>query len=203
MFESQHCFEVVWWISHKMYMVLHSNKRLYELSPSRSSGLEMQLGGHGAKFMTQQKNGRVLVRWMINLLYELILLWQSHGMIDKGEFYNDCPEHRCLGLVMGICMIPIDMYIANSNLKLVCRWKKSARFSHVNSKRVWNLNLLKTARLNIARVRGWGSEIYLPSSLSHSRTLAPSPSHSRASRFFKPVNFRHVWGFVKTSRFYF
>ena len=77
-----------------------------------------------------------------------------------------------------------------------------ARLSHENSKRVWNLDLLKNARLEIARVRGRGSEI--SPSLSHSRSLALALSHSRASRFLKPVNFRHVWGFhVKTSRFYF
>ena len=44
----------------------------------------------------------------------------------------------------------------------------------------------------------------LSHSLSHSRSLALALSLSRASRFLKPVNFRHVWGFyVKTSRFYF
>ena len=82
--------------------------------------------------------------------------------------------------------------------------KKPARFWHVNPKRVWNVDLLKTARLENARVRGRGSEIYLASSLSHSRSLALAISHSRASRFLKPVYFRHVWDLhVKTSRVFF
>ena len=51
--------------------------------------------------------------------------------------------------------------------------KNPARFSHENSKRVWNLDLLKTARLEIARVRGRGSEISLAPWLSHSRILEP------------------------------
>ena len=60
----------------------------------------------------------------------------------------------------------------------------------------------KNARLEIARVRGRGSEI--SASLSHSRYFALALSHSRASRFLKPVDFRHALGFhVKTSRFYF
>ena len=81
---------------------------------------------------------------------------------------------------------------------------KLSRFWHVNSKRVWNLDLLKTENLENARVRGRGSEIYLASSLSHPRSLALALSHSRALRFINPVYFRHVWGFhVKTSRFYF
>ena len=36
---------------------------------------------------------------------------------------------------------------------------KNARFSHENPERVCNLDLLKNARLEIARVRGRGSEI--------------------------------------------
>ena len=35
----------------------------------------------------------------------------------------------------------------------------------------------------------------LSHSLSHSRSLALALSLSRASRFLKPVNFRHLWGF--------
>ena len=61
---------------------------------------------------------------------------------------------------------------------------------------------LKNVRLENAKVGGRGSEI--SPSLSHTRSLALALSRSRASRFFKPVNFRHVCGFrVKTSRFYF
>ena len=45
---------------------------------------------------------------------------------------------------------------------------KNASFSHENSKRFWNLLVLKNAWLEIARVRGRGSEI------------SPSPSHSRS-----------------------
>ena len=53
-----------------------------------------------------------------------------------------------------------------------------------------NLDLLKNARLEIARVQGRGSEI--SPSLSHSRSLALALSHSRASPFLKPENFRHI-----------
>ena len=45
---------------------------------------------------------------------------------------------------------------------------KNASFSHENSKRFWNLLVLKNAWLEIARVRERGSEI------------SPSPSHSRS-----------------------
>ena len=95
---------------------------------------------------------------------------------------------------------------------MVFRWglsRSRASLFHLKiktrgSKRVWNLDLLKTERLEIARMRRRGSEISLAPWLSHSRSLALALSHSRASRFLKPVNFRRVWGFhVKTSRFYF
>ena len=71
--------------------------------------------------------------------------------------------------------------------------KKNARFSHENSKLVWNLDLEARDRES-ARAK----------ERDFSPSLALELSHSRASRFLKPVNFRHVWGFhVKTSRFYF
>ena len=47
---------------------------------------------------------------------------------------------------------------------------RNSRFSHENLKRVWNLLVLKNAKLENTRVRGRGSEI--SPSLSHSRSLA-------------------------------
>ena len=62
---------------------------------------------------------------------------------------------------------------------------KNERFSHGNSKCLWNLDLLKNLRLKIARVRGQRSEI--SPSLSHSRSLSLAFS---SLAFFKTSKFQ-------------
>ena len=80
-------------------------------------------------------------------------------------------------------------------------FENEARFSNENSKRVWNWDLLKNARLDIAKV--WGRGI-IPLSFALSLPRPRILAFSSLAFFLKPLHFRHVWGFhVKTSCFYF
>ena len=95
---------------------------------------------------------------------------------------------KTLCIVYGVPLGPF----ATSSLAFLFKLT-NARLSHENSKPVWNLLVLK----NAIEAR----ECESATAKEKSRSLALALSRSRASRFLKGLNFRHVWSFhVKVSR---